>query len=140
QTQHRVDIARLILIGPFQHAAYINGWAIAFEMIYNVLDFFVRHKRAVTARDPGAAGHIEHVAHAQQLLGTHLAQDCAAIDLGRDLKADTRREVRLDRAGDDIDRWALRGHDDVDSARPSHLREALDAGFDLLTGDHHQIG
>jgi hypothetical protein len=87
-----------------------------------------------------AARHVEHVAHAQKLLGPHLAQDGAAVDLGRDLEADPRGEVRLDRAGDDIDRRALRGHDEVDAGGARHLRQALDAGLDLLAGDHHQVG
>ena len=50
------------------------------------------------------------------------------------------REVRLDRAGDDIDRRPLRGHDQVDAAGPRHLRQALDAGLDLFARDHHQVG
>ncbi len=57
-----------------------------------------------------------------------------------DLKADPGREVGLDRAGDDIDRGALRGHDQVNAGRPRHLRKALDAGLDLLARDHHQVG
>ena len=91
-------------------------------------------------RDAPAPGHVEHVAHAQKLLGPLLAQNGAAVDLGRHLKADPRGEIGLDRAGDDIDRGALRGHDEVDAARPRHLRKALDAGLDLLARDHHQVG
>ena len=49
-------------------------------------------------------------------------------------------EVRLDRAGDDVDGRALRRHDQVDAGGARHLREALDGAFDVLAGDHHQVG
>jgi hypothetical protein len=106
----------------------------------DLLDLLVADEGAVDAGDLRAAGHVEHVAHAQKLLGPHLAEDRAAVDLGRDLEADPGGEVRLDRAGDDVDRRALRGHDDVDAARAGHLRQTLDAGLDLLARDHHQVG
>ena len=59
------------------------------------------------ARDAAAAGHIEHVALAEQLFGPLLAQDGAAVDLGGHLETDAGREIGLDGAGDDIDagRW-----------------------------------
>src|SRR3546814_1676374 len=63
-----------------------------------------------------AAGHVQHVALAEKLLGALLAEDGAAVDPRGDLKADARREVRLDRAGDDVDRGALRRHDEIGRA------------------------
>ncbi len=74
------------------------------------------------------------------MFGTHLAQDGAAVDLRRDLEGDTRREVRLDRAGDDVHRRTLRGEDDVETGGACHLRETLHQAFDVLAGDHHQVG
>jgi hypothetical protein len=94
----------------------------------------------VDAGDAAAAGHVEHVALAEQLLGALLAENGAAVDLRRHLEGDAGREVRLDRAGDDVDRRALRGHDQVDAGGARHLGEALDRAFDLLAGDHHQVG
>ena len=85
-------------------------------------------------------GHEQHVALAEQLLGALLAEDGAAVELADDLEADAGREVRLDRAGDDVHRRPLRRHDDVDARRARHLREALHRRLDLLAGDHHQIG
>ena len=106
----------------------------------DLLDLVVGDERAVHALDAAAAGHVEHVAHAEQLLGALLAEDGAAVDLGGDLEGDAGREVGLDRAGDDVDRGALRRHDDVDAGGARHLREALHRAFDVLAGDHHQVG
>ena len=92
------------------------------------------------AADAAAAGHVEHVALAEQLLGALLAEDGAAVDLRGDLEGDAGREVRLDGAGDDVDRRALRRQDHMDAGGARHLREALDRAFDVLAGDHHQVG
>ena len=92
------------------------------------------------AGDATAAGHVEHVAAAEELLGAAFAEDRAAVDLRGDLKADPGREIRLDRAGDHIDRRALRRHDDVDAGGARHLRQTLDRRLDVLAGDQHQIG
>src|SRR3546814_10766055 len=73
------------------------------------------------ADDLLAAGHVEHVALAEELLGPLFAKDGAAVDLRRHLKADAGGQVGLDDAGDDIHRGALRGHDQVD-ARGARLR------------------
>jgi hypothetical protein len=63
---------------------------------------------------------------AEQLFGALLAQNGARIDLRGDLEGAAGREVGLDRAGDDIDRRALRGHDDMDAGGAGHLGKALD--------------
>ena len=94
----------------------------------------------MAAGDFGTARHIKHVTHAQQLLGPHLAKDGPAVDFRGHLKGDPGGEVRLDRAGDDIDGRPLRRHDKVNARSPCHLCKALDTGFDLLTRDHHQVG
>src|SRR3546814_2937051 len=72
-----------------------------------------------------AAGHVQHVALAEKLLGALLAEDGAAVDPRGDLKADARREVRLDRAGDDVDRGALRRHDEVRSEEHTSELQSL---------------
>ena len=58
----------------------------------------------------------------------------------RHLEGDARRNVRLDEAGDHVDRRTLRGEDQVDAGRARLLREARDQLLDLLAGDHHQVG
>ena len=104
------------------------------------LDLGVGDERPVDAADAAAAGHVEHVALAEQLLGALLAEDGAAVDLARHLERDSGGEIGLDRAGDDVDRRALGGGDDVDAGGARHLRQALDRALDVLAGDHHQVG
>ena len=72
----------------------------------DVLDLVVADERSVDALDAAAAGHEEHVALAEELLGALLAEDRAAVDLRGHLEGDAGREVGLDRAGDDVDRRA----------------------------------
>ena len=106
----------------------------------DLLDFVLRDERPVDAGDAAAAGHVEHVALAEQLLGALLAEDRAAVDLARHLERDAGREVGLDGAGDDVDRRPLGGHDEMDACGARHLRQALDRALDVLAGDHHEVG
>ena len=69
-----------------------------------------------------------------------LAQDRAAVDLRGDLEGNARRKIRLNRAGDDVDRGTLRRHDEVDAGGARHLRQTLDRALDVLASDHHQVG
>src|SRR5215831_1337500 len=91
----------------------IFGVALRLQMTHDLLDFVVRDEGTVNAPDAAAAGHVEHVALAEQLLGALLAQDGAAVDFRSDLEGDAGREVRLDGAGDDVDRRTLRRQDDM---------------------------
>jgi hypothetical protein len=109
-------------------------------MRHDLFDLRVGDERSVHARNPPAALHVQHVALAEQLFGALFAEDGAAVDLRRHLEGDAGREVGLDRAGDDVDRGALRCHDQVDAGGARHLRQPLDRAFDLLAGDHHQVG
>src|SRR5690606_2144230 len=82
----------------------------------------------------------EHVAHAEQLFRALLAQNRARVDLRRHLEGDAGREVSLDRTGNDVDRRALGGHDDMDARGAGRLGDALYRGCYVLAGDHHQVG
>ncbi len=59
----------------------IVGRALALEMPHHILDFDVGNERAVQAPDAAAAGHVEHVAIAEQLFGALLTENGAAVDL-----------------------------------------------------------
>ncbi len=87
-----------------------------------------------------AGRQIEHVAVSQQLLRAHLVENGARVDLGRYLECDPTRNIGLDEPGDDVDRRALRGKDQVNAGSACLLREACDQFLDLLAGDHHEIG
>ena len=56
------------------------------------------------------------------------------------LEGDAGGEVGLDGAGDHVHRRALGGGDQMDAGGARHLRQALHRAFDLLAGDHHQVG
>ena len=109
-------------------------------MANHLLDLLVGDEGPMHAHDAAAAGHVEHVALAEQLLGALLAENGAAVDLRGDLEAHPRREVRLDRAGDDVDARALRRGDEMDAGGARHLRKPLHRRLDVLAGDHHQVG
>jgi hypothetical protein len=44
---------------------------------HDLFDLFVADEGPVDAGDAAAAGHVEHVAHAEKLFGAHLAEDGA---------------------------------------------------------------
>ena len=87
-----------------------------------------------------AGGHEEHVAVAQQLLRAAVVDHRAAVHLGRHREGDTGGDVGLDDAGDDVDRRALGGDDQMHARRARQLRQAADAVLHLAGADHHQVG
>ena len=90
-------------------------------MRHNFFDFAVGNKRAVHATDAAASGHKQHIALSKELLGSLLAQNRAAIDFRGYLERNTRWEIGLDGAGDDINRRALCCKHDMDTGRTRHL-------------------
>ena len=73
------------------------------------------------------------------LLGALLAENGAAIDFRRYLKADAGREVGLDGAGNDVHRGSLGGEYEVDSGGAGKLGDAGDSSLDIVFGNHHEI-
>ena len=97
--------------------------------------------RAVQADEPRRRRRQEqHVALAEQLLGAVAVENRARVDLRRHAERDARRQVRLDEAGDDVDRRPLRRENQVDADGARHLRQARDRFLDLVAGHHHQVG
>ena len=109
-------------------------------MLDDILDLVVGHERSVNTLDTATTKHEQHVAHAKKLLGAHLTENGAAVDLGCDLERDPGREVGLDCARDHVDRRTLRRHDQVNAGSTCHLRKALDSSLDVFARDHHQVG
>src|SRR5256714_12177079 len=60
----------------------IFGLALRLEMAHHLLNLFVRYEGSMYPADTSATRHVEHVALSEQLLGAHLAEDGAAVDLG----------------------------------------------------------
>ena len=115
QTKHRVDAAGFVVGWTLNNTAHIFRWTIGLKMIDDFLDFFVRNEWAVAPGDFRPACHVKHIPHAQQLFGTHFAKDRAAVDFGSHLERNPRGEVGLDRTRDDVHRWALRGHNQMNT-------------------------
>ena len=104
------------------------------------LDLAVRHEGAL--RPDGlrrVGGHPEHVAAAEELLRAGHIDDRAGIDGGCGSKRDASGDVRLDEAGDDVDRRPLRPDHEVDARRPGQLRDPGDLFLDLNRCLEHQI-
>ena len=89
--------------------------------------------------DVGVAWQQQHVALADQLLGAGLVEDDPAVGEAVDREGGARRDVGLDDAGDDVDRWPLRGHDEVHANCTSLLGDARDALLHIAGSDHHQV-
>ena len=104
-------------------------------------DFIVAEERALTADQRAGAGpQEEHVAVAQQSVGTHLVEHHAAIGAAGDLEGDSGRQVRFDQAGNHVDGRFLRGQHQVDTHCAALLCQPNDVALHLLRGGHHQVG
>ena len=130
---HSVEFT-LALFGDF---LFIIRFALRFQEIYDLLDFLIGNERSVDALYATGTWHIKHVTLSEELFSTLFAQHGPAVDLGRYLKADTGREVGLDRTSDDINRRSLRCHNHMKSGSTGHLGEALHCHLDILAGHHH---
>ena len=106
----------------------------------DLADLLLADEGALDAlRDVGVAGQQQHVALADQLLGAGLIEDDAAVGEAVDGVRGTRRDVGLDDTGDDVDRRALRGDDEVHADGAGLLGDAGDALLDVAGGHHHQV-
>ena len=69
-----------------------------------------------------------------------VVEDHARVRHRRHRERDARRHVRLDHAGDHVDRRALRREHEVDADGARLLREPDHGVLDRLRRDHHQVG
>src|SRR5439155_11828962 len=105
---------------------------LALDEVHHPVDVGVGDERAVQALDARRAGREEEqVPLAEQALRAARVEDGARVDARGHLKGDAGREVRLDEAGNDVDRRALRGEDQMDACGPRLLGEARDRLLDL---------
>ena len=66
-------VADFVFAVIFGNRVQIFRHALGLQIAHHLLDLAVADERPVHALDAPAAGHVQHVAHAQQLLGTLLA-------------------------------------------------------------------
>ena len=119
----------------------ILGFALRLPECGHGGDFFFGYKgRMNTLHAAGSGWQIQHVAASQQALGAVGVDDGSRVHLGRQAEAHTRGHVRLDEAGDDIDRRPLRGEHKVDADSAGHLRQPRDRLFHVGAVEHHQVG
>ena len=83
---------------------------------------------------------IEHVAFAEQRFRAVGIENGARVNFAGHAEGNARGEIGFDQAGDDVHRRPLRGEDQVDAHRASHLRQARDGFLDAVGIHHHQVG
>src|SRR5438270_7257587 len=104
------------------------------------MNFIVRYEHALCANETRSARRqIKHVALPEQTIGSVLIEDDTTVDLRGDLECDSRGNVRLDYASDDVRARGLRCDDDMNTRRTCHLRDARDRGLDVRRRGLHQI-
>ena len=84
--------------------------------------------------------HEQHVAAPEQLFCAVAVENRSRVDLRLHAERDARRQVRLDQAGDDVDRRPLCREQQVHADRARHLRQARDRLFDVAARHHHEVG
>ena len=82
----------------------------------------------------------QHVTAADELVGPASVEDGPAVDLRGHAEGHAAGEVGLDGAGDDVDRRALRGDDQVNADGPRQLRQTCNGHLHLLARRHDQVG
>ena len=87
-----------------------------------------------------ARRHEEHVTVTEERLGSVAVENRPGVRHRNHAEGDPGSEIRFDDAGDNVDRRALRGEDEVDSNRPCHLSQTLHGCFNLTRSPDHQIG
>ncbi len=136
------DVAALAVhSAAFENAFDVVGLALRLQIVDHTVNLVVADESAMHPdRHAAARREVQHVALPQQGLGAHLIEDGPAVDLAADLEAQTRRDVRLDQAGDHIHTGPLRCEDQVNAGGTCLLRQPGDQFFDFLADHHHQVG
>ena len=92
----------------------------------------------------GADGAKKHIAVAEQLLSAGHIENCARIHLRRNGQCDPARDIRLDDAGDNINRRALCGDHQVHSCRARicakrQMESSTSLGAAIIRSDNSSI-
>ena len=90
-----------VLFHGFDHGLVVLDGGALLDEVQHTADLLIPHKGALdTHRFGRAHRHKEHIALAQQLLGTGTIQNGAAVHLAGHCKGNAAGDVGLDQAGD----------------------------------------
>ena len=81
----------------------------------------------------------QRIALSDQGLGACRIEDHARIRRRRGRECQARRDIRLNQAGNHIDRRTLGGEYQMHAGGASQLGDALDRAFDIVLRDHHEV-
>ena len=110
---------------PGEQAVYIIGRCLAFDVRHHFVHFLVGNKRALQTGRLGAAGLQEQqIAVFQQIFGTHLVENGAAVDFTLYGKRHAGGDVGFNQAGNHIYARALGGDNQVDTGGARFLCQA----------------
>ena len=83
---------------------------------------------------------VQHVAFAEQIFGADGIENGSAVDGTHCAECHARGDVRFNKTGDDVDRRALRGDDEVHARCARHLGDADDHRFRVAAElPHHEV-
>src|SRR5699024_4326503 len=118
----------------------VVGFHLGLDVVDDLVDLRFVDPGALHAHRLGLAHRVEQgVALTDQLLRADGIENDSRVLQGRGGEGQTAGHIGLDDAGDHVDRGSLGGQDQVDAGRSRQLRDALDRGFHVAGGDHHQV-
>ena len=126
----------LFAFDPFD----VLGLRLAAPVSRHLAHLVLAHPGALhAARDVGGGDGEEHVALADEALGSLLVEDDPAVGEGGHGEGEAGGDVGLDDAGDDVDGRTLGGDHQVDADGPGHLGDAADRVLDVTSRHHHEV-
>lgn len=113
----------------------------ALDMIHDAFYLFCLDEDSLEAsRRHRTRREVEHITATEEILGSDLIEDRTGVDIRGDGKGNTRRDIRLDESGDDIDRWSLGCEDEMETDRTCLLGDTSNSCLDFfLVPAHHEV-
>ena len=117
-------------------------WSLIFEEFGDFVDIFIGGPGTLDALGAvlSTFGGEKHVTLAEELLGTRKVEDDARFHRSEDAESDTRRDVALNKAGDNFDDWFLSSENEMHTGGTTELSDTNNKWFELFAGLHHEVG
>src|SRR5581483_2710641 len=130
-----------LFLGSFEELLLVLGLSLRAPKLDHGGDFFFSNKWRMQPMNPrGTRGQIEHVAFAKQGLRSIGVENGTGVNFGSDPEGNSRREISLDQAGNDVDGRPLRRQHQMNTDRACHLRQSSDRFLDVVLVEHHEVG